>query len=68
MGVMARLRSGRTTFVIAHNLSTVRDADCILVMDRGRIVATGRHDELLAASPLYAELAQQMLDARPGSV
>jgi ABC-type multidrug transport system fused ATPase/permease subunit len=42
-----RLRAGRTTVVIAHRLSTVRDADCILVLDGGRIAAQGRHDELL---------------------
>jgi ABC-type multidrug transport system fused ATPase/permease subunit len=65
-GVMARLRHGRTTFVIAHNLSTVRDADRILVMERGRIVASGHHAELLATSPLYAELARQMYDPGPG--
>ena len=61
-GALTRLREGRTTFVIAHNLDTVRDADVILVMDRGRIVAQGRHDELLSASPLYAELAREMHD------
>jgi ABC-type multidrug transport system fused ATPase/permease subunit len=67
MGVMARLREGRTTFVIAHNLSTVRDADCILVMERGRVVARGRHAELLASSPLYARLAREMHE-RPEEV
>src|SRR4051812_6948330 len=49
---LQRLRRGRTTFVIAHHLSTVQDADRILVMDRGRIVASGRHDELIDGSPL----------------
>ena len=44
---LRRLRAGRTTIVIAHRLSTVRDADCILVLDGGRIAAQGRHDELL---------------------
>jgi ATP-binding cassette subfamily B protein len=47
---------GRTALVIAHRLSTVRDADQILVMDSGRIVERGRHDELVAAGGLYAEL------------
>jgi subfamily B ATP-binding cassette protein MsbA len=47
------LRQGRTTFVIAHRLSTVRTADVILVLDRGRIVARGTHAQLLERSDLY---------------
>ena len=47
----------RTTVVIAHRLSTVIGADRIVVMDQGRIVAEGRHDDLLNTSPLYHELA-----------
>lgn len=52
-----RLASGRTTIVIAHRLATVRDADNILVMDDGRIVERGTHQDLLAAGGLYAQLA-----------
>jgi ABC-type multidrug transport system fused ATPase/permease subunit len=50
------LMEGRTTFVIAHRLSTVRRADMILVMDQGRIVERGTHNELLAGGGLYKEI------------
>ncbi|MFF1383412.1 ABC transporter ATP-binding protein [Arthrobacter sp. NPDC058288] len=53
---MQRLRHGRTSFVIAHRLSTVRDADLILVMDHGRIVEQGNHQQLLAAKGHYSRL------------
>ncbi len=53
---MARLREGRTSFVIAHRLSTIRHANVILVMDHGRIVEQGGHDELMANQGLYYTL------------
>jgi len=56
-----RLMQNRTTFVIAHRLSTVRRADMILLLDKGRIVARGTHAELLQGSPLYARVYEQQL-------
>ncbi|MCL4183541.1 MAG: ATP-binding cassette domain-containing protein [Burkholderiaceae bacterium] len=51
-----RIAKGRTTLVIAHRLSTIVGADCIVVMDQGRIVESGRHEALLARDGLYAQL------------
>jgi ATP-binding cassette subfamily B protein/subfamily B ATP-binding cassette protein MsbA len=58
---LARLAHGRTTFVIAHRLSTVRAADRIVVLDEGRIVEAGRHADLLAHGGLYATLHAHQL-------
>ena len=61
------LMRGRTSFVIAHRLSTVRRADQILVMEHGRIIERGRHAELLAAGGLYAKLCESaFLDGEEG--
>jgi ABC-type multidrug transport system fused ATPase/permease subunit len=62
-----RLTGGRTTFTIAHRLSTLRNADLILVMDRGRCIASGQHEGLLATCPLYRSLwnAQQVGRSAP---
>jgi ABC-type multidrug transport system fused ATPase/permease subunit len=57
---LRKLRAGRTTIVIAHRLSTVRDADAILVLDGGRISAQGRHEELLKRSALYRRMCARL--------
>jgi len=60
-----RLMAGRTTLIIAHRLATVRKADRIVVMDRGRIVESGTHRELMAGNGLYAHLAAMQFQAEP---
>lgn len=60
------LMSGRTTLVIAHRLATVQNADRIAVMERGRVVAIGRHAQLVTSSPLYARLAELQFATREG--
>jgi len=59
---LARISRDRTVFVIAHRLSTVRNADRILVLDKGILAEQGNHDELMAERGLYYHLAQQQLD------
>jgi ATP-binding cassette subfamily B protein len=66
LNALGRLRAGRTLFVIAHRLSTVRQADRIIVLDAGRIVAQGTHDVLLRESALYRSLARNLSRVQGG--
>ena len=52
----AKMTKGKTSFIVAHRLSTIKNADTILVMDKGRIIEIGNHDQLLAKNGFYAEL------------
>ncbi|MCB0160893.1 MAG: ABC transporter ATP-binding protein, partial [Caldilineaceae bacterium] len=60
---LARINGARTTFVVAQRISTVLSADKILVLDDGRIVAAGTHEELLRTSPIYGEIYASQMDA-----
>ena len=55
------LMQGRTSFVIAQRISTVLNADQILVLDKGQVVAAGVHEELMESSPIYAEIYHSQL-------
>jgi ATP-binding cassette, subfamily B, bacterial len=60
---MSALLAGRTTFVIAHRLSTVRRADLILLMDNGRITEQGTHEQLMATQGAYHAMVMRQMDA-----
>ena len=59
-----RLMQGRTSFVVAHRLSTVRDADCIIVMKDGAVFESGTHEKLLGRGGLYTELYNSQFSAK----
>lgn len=59
---LEKLMQGRTTLIIAHRLATVRNVDQIAVMESGRLIATGSHDQLLSSCPLYARLSALQFD------
>jgi ABC-type multidrug transport system fused ATPase/permease subunit len=61
---LERLRRGRTVFVVAHRLSTVRQADLLLVMQNGEIVERGRHDELVTRGGHYARVCELQFGAQ----
>jgi ABC-type multidrug transport system fused ATPase/permease subunit len=60
---MATLLAGRTTFVIAHRLSTIRRADLILLMEDGRIIERGTHDELMRARGAYHGMVRRQMES-----
>lgn len=65
---LARALTGRTSLVIAHRLSTVLNADLVIVLDEGRVVESGTHAELLAAGGLYAELYRTQFERQAEGV
>lgn len=60
MNQLKALGQGRTTVIVAHRLSTVKDADLIIVLDDGRMVQQGSHEELVKSGGKYAELLRQL--------
>jgi ATP-binding cassette subfamily B protein/subfamily B ATP-binding cassette protein MsbA len=60
---MSTLLAGRTTFVIAHRLSTIRRADMILLLEDGRVVERGTHEELMTARGSYHEMVQRQMES-----
>jgi ATP-binding cassette subfamily B protein len=65
---LARVRQGRTSFIVAQRISSVLTADKILVLDNGRVVAEGTHSQLIGSSPLYREIYASQLDLEEGEL
>jgi ABC-type multidrug transport system fused ATPase/permease subunit len=65
---MADLFAGRTTFVIAHRLSTIRRADLILLLEDGRVIERGTHEDLMAARGTYYDMVMRQMEAHRESV
>jgi ABC-type multidrug transport system fused ATPase/permease subunit len=63
---LVTLLAGRTSFIVAHRLSTIRRADMILVLDQGRVIERGRHSELVARGGQYAALYRQFVQVDAG--
>ncbi|OHA83285.1 MAG: hypothetical protein A2937_03995 [Candidatus Yonathbacteria bacterium RIFCSPLOWO2_01_FULL_47_33b] len=61
MDAINEVSKGKTTIIVAHRLSTVRNADKIIVMEKGKIVAEGSHDELMTNSPHYQDLVAHQI-------
>jgi ABC-type multidrug transport system fused ATPase/permease subunit len=60
---MATLLAGRTTFVIAHRLSTIRRADMILLMEEGRVIERGTHEQLMSARGAYYDMVRRQMES-----